>query len=65
MKKHALLIDWDRVERVMFRTFTGQAVTEADHNMVNAAYRADPKRYGELSQRVRYAQIARIQKEGW
>ena len=55
-------IDWDKVERLMLRSFTGGGLTEEEQKLVQAAYKADPKEYGERNHRVRGDEIKRRQR---
>lgn len=46
----------------MLKSFTGQGLTEAEQKLVQEAYKADPKQYGERNQRVRGDEIKRRQR---
>jgi hypothetical protein len=54
--------NWDKIEYLMLQSFTGQRLTEDEQKLVQEAYKADPKQYGERSQRVRGDEIQRRQR---
>ncbi len=52
-------VDWNEVEKLMLGSFTGQKLTSKEMRVLEAAFRADKKRYSELSFRTRADEISR------
>jgi len=56
--------NWFRIEQLMLKSFTGQALTEDEQREVQKAYEGDPKEYGQRHQRVVYEEIERKRRDG-
>lgn len=46
-------INWDKVRLIMEKAVRGRAPSYEEDKLIQAAFRADKKKYGELSKEVR------------
>jgi hypothetical protein len=54
--------DWDRIERLMHRSFTGGKLTDTEQAELQAAFRWDRDRYAALHQTVVTAEVTARQR---
>jgi len=59
VKPRATETDWDEVERLMLRSFTGSALSEREQALIRAAYEAQPAEYGKRHRKIKDEEIAR------
>lgn len=53
-------INWDNIERLMLKSFTGESLNERDQALVEQAHKADPREYAARHQKVKADEIARL-----
>ena len=52
MSKPRVQIDWDKVFELRCRSKRGMLITEGEQRLLDAAYKADRRRYGAMEREV-------------
>lgn len=60
MPKKAKPVDWEAVERLCLRAFTGGGLSPEEQATLENAYRQEPKEYVRRTQAIREGERARI-----
>jgi hypothetical protein len=58
------MIDWNKIERLMLKSFTGGSLTEDEQRQVAAAHKASPKEYREHHARIVNDEVVRKRRFG-
>lgn len=53
-------IDWNRLERIMLRSFRGEHLSDEDNDLCQQAFNADPEQYAQHHKAVKEEEIRRI-----
>lgn len=60
MKLKKSEVDWARVEKLALQSFRGRGLSHEETAYITAAYKADPQRYGEVTERRKNEEIDAI-----
>jgi hypothetical protein len=65
MKSRKNIINWDKIEFFIFKSFTGQGLTHQEQTLIETAYKKFPLKYKTLHQTVKNTEIETRKKLGF
>ena len=58
--KNIKLVNWELVERLCLRSFTGSGLSEEEMKVLQDAYKSNPQEYKLRTEEIRHQERARI-----